>query len=303
MKLQDFFDTHYRPQRLLGKSAKTTRLYNLSIRSFGKTLETVPLLEHLTDQNVVKHMQQVIDNGNSPATANKDRDQLLTIWRHAHRLGMITDYPNCPKLNVPERTPRAWLPEEFSRLLSVIESEDGYFETVPRSLWWKSIILTCLDTGERIAAIRQSRWDWFSGDWFVVPAEARKGGRRDRPYRLRAETLGHLEAIRLVSPTEVFPWPYCEGYLWTLYGNLLKKAGLPHGRRDKFHKIRRTTGSVAHANGLDAQEVLDHQYRRTTQRYLDPRFQRDRQACDVLAEFLAKPRETERRDGQDRRTG
>lgn len=303
MKLQDFFDTYYRPQRLLGKSPNTTRLYKFSIRAFAKTVGTDPKLSHLTDDNLIEHMQRVVDAGRSPATANKDRDQLLTIWRHANRLGMVDNYPNCPRLKEPQRTPQAWLPEEFENLLATIETEDGYFDSVPRSLWWRTLILTCLDTGERITAIRQAKWDWFSGEWFTVPAEARKGGRRDRAYRLSNETLGHLLAVRMVSPKNPFPWPYCDMYLWTLFGNLLKKAGLPSGRRDKFHKIRRTTGSVAHAAGLDAQEVLDHQSRRTTQRYLDPRFQRDRQACDVLAEFLAKPRETERRSGQDRRTG
>lgn len=303
MNIQAFFDTHYRPQRLLGKSPNTVRLYNLSIRSFGKTVATVPKLKHLTDMNVIAHMQRVVDLGRSPATANKDRDQLLTIWRHAHRLGLVGQYPNCPRLNEPQRTPQAWLPEEFERLLEAIEQEEGYFDSVPRSLWWRTLILICLDTGERITALRQAKWDWFSGEWFTVPAEARKGGRRDRAYRLSVETIGHLEAVRMVSPKSPFPWPYCDMYLWILFGKLLEKSGLPNTRRDKFHKIRRTTGSVAHAAGLDAQEVLDHQSRRTTQRYLDPRFQRDRQACDVLSKFLGKPQSEDRRSGQDRRIG
>lgn len=289
MQLQRFFEDHYKPQRLLGKSPRTSTLYKLSIDSFGKTVATVPTLSHLTDANLVKHMQRVVDAGRSPATANKDRDQLMTMWRHAHRLNMVDRYPNVPRLKEPERTPRAWMAEEFAMLMKAIESEEGHFCDVPRSLWWKTIVLVCLDTGERITAIRQARWDWFSGEWFNVPAEARKGSRRDRQYRLRDETLGHLLAVHLISPKSPFPWPYCEMYLWTLFGQLLKKAGLPSTRRDKFHKIRRTTGSVAHAAGLDAQEVLDHQYRRTTQRYIDPRFTRSRQACDVLSEYLNQP--------------
>lgn len=289
MNIQTFFDNFYKPQRLLGKSPNTVRLYNFSIRSFGKTVATVPKLRHLTDANLITHMQRVIDDGRSPATANKDRDQLLTIWRHAHRLGKVRKYPNCPRLNEPQRTPQAWLPEEFDRLLETIEAEEGFFGPVPRSLWWRTLALVCLDTGERISALRHAKWDWFSGEWFTVPAEARKGGRRDRTYRLSPVTLGHLEAVRLVSQKTPFPWPYCDMYLWTLFGKLLEKAGLPNTRRDKFHKIRRTTGSVAHAAGMDAQEVLDHQSRKTTQRYLDPRFHRAQQACDVLADYLSHP--------------
>lgn len=295
MKLQLFFDTLYRPQRLLGKSPNTTRLYNLSIRSFGKTVGTDPTMDHLTDENIVKHMQRVVDLGRSPATANKDRDQVLTLWRHAHRLGLVSNWPNPPRMIEPERTPKAWLPEEFAKLMETIDSLEGYFVRVPQSLWWRTIVMVCLDTGERITAIRQAKWDWISGEWFLVPAEARKGSRRDRSYRLRDETLGHLMAIRMVSPKKPFHLPYCDMYLWTLFGKILEKAGLPNTRRDKFHKIRRTTGSVAHAAGLDAQEVLDHQYRRTTKRYLDPRFTRDRQACDVLADYLANPQPKDER--------
>lgn len=308
MDLKHFFETHYRPQRLLGKSENTTRLYLLSIRSFGKTLATDPRLIHLTDANISRHMQRVMDAGRSPATANKDRSQLLTLWRHAHRLKLIDAWPNVAELKQPERTPKAWLPEEFAQLLATADKEPLHFGRVPRSLWWRSLLLLALDTGERITALRHARWDWFSGEWFHVPAESRKGGRRDRAYRLSEETIGLLLRVRQVATSEPFPWPYCDMYLWTLFGKLLEKAGLPHGRRDKFHKIRRTTGSVAHAAGLDAQEVLDHQYRRTTQRYLDPRFTRDRQPCDVLAEYLSNPHkrrddQADRRSGEDRRTG
>ncbi|WP_417459183.1 tyrosine-type recombinase/integrase [Kordiimonas sp.] len=288
MKIIDFFSDYYRPQRLLGKSSETTRLYRLSIRSFGKTLGTVARLPHLTDVNVTRHMQTVLDAGRSKATANKDRSQLLTLWRHASRLGMVDSWPNVPQLVEPERTPEAWLPEEFDRLLKAVDSQQGKIGEVPRSLWWRAIILLCLDTGERITAVRTAKWDWFYGEWVKVPAESRKGKHRDRLYRLNAETTAELENMRGYSRKDVFPWPYCDGYLWTLFGKLLKEANLPSGRRDKFHKIRRTTGSVAHAAGLDAQEVLDHQYRRTTQRYIDPRFTRTQQACDVIGGFLGR---------------
>lgn len=290
MLLQDFFNRVYRPKRLLGKSANTVRLYNLSIRSFGKTLGTDPRLTDLTDTNVAIHLQRLLDAGRSPATANKDRAQLFTLWRHASRKGMVEGWPDLPPLTEPERVPKAWLPDEFAKLLAAADRQDGFFMSVPRSLWWTTILMVCLDTGERVSAVRNAKWEWLSGDWLHVPAEARKGGRRDRSYRLSTKTLGHLMAVKMVSPIEPFPWPYCQSYIWRLFGDLLKTAGLPSGARDKFHKIRRTTGSVAHAAGMDAQEVLDHQYRRTTQKYLDPRFSRDRQASDAVADFLANPK-------------
>jgi integrase len=293
MQLTQFFYDLYRPQRLLGKSENTTRLYLISIRNFGRTLATEPTLADLTDLNLIRHIQRMRDIGRSPATCNKDRNQILTLWRHAHRIGLVANYPNVPQLIEPIRTPEAWLAADLVKLFDAIDKQPGHFGRVPRSLWWRTLIMICLDTGERIGAVRQVRWDWFSGEWLRIPAEARKGGRRDRAYRLSHDTLGHLLRVRTVSPVDVFPWPYCGTYLWSLFGQLLTFAGLPHGRRDKFHKLRRTTASVVHQSGGDAQEALDHQYRRTTARYLDPRFTSDRQTCDVLADFLSASKRRE----------
>lgn len=295
MKLIDFLETVYKPTRLLGKSKDTSRLYRISIRNFGRTIGKVPELSDLTDTNLILHMQAMLDAGRTPATANKDRSQLLTLWRHAHRLGMVQDYPNVPQLVEPQRTPEAWLPEQIAKLLEVADDQDGHFGPVPRSLWWRSLILTALDTGERIGALRVAQWSWISGDWLNVPAEARKGRRRDRAYRLGTDTIGHLQAIRLVSPRHIWPWQYSEGYLWRLFGELLESAELPSGRRDKFHKLRRTTASVVNQAGLSAQEALDHSHRRVTQRYLDPRFNRSDQPCDVLATFLEMPKKKKSR--------
>lgn len=289
LSLIDFFRDYYRPNRLLGKSENTNRLYLLSIDSFGKTVGTVAKLEHLTDANVARHMQRVVDAGRSPSTANKDRAQLCAMWRYSVKIKLLEHWPTINPMTEPQRTPRAWLPDEVAKLFGAIDKQEGYFGNVPRSLWWHTLVLVLLDTGERISAIRNARWDWFSGEWFTVPAEARKGKRRDRTYRVSPMTLGYLMAIQQVSPECPFPWQYSDLYLWRLFGDLLKSAGLPSARGDKFHRIRKTTASVIHAAGMDAQDVLDHANRKTTLRYLDPRYVRTQQACDVLADFLAKP--------------
>lgn len=290
MLLVNFFTHHYRPRRLLGKSDNTTRLYLLSIRSFSRSVGHAATLEDLTDEALIAHMQAVLNKGRSPATANKDRCQLLAIWRLAIQLKLVTLWPNVPLLIEPERTPTAWLSSEIQSLLAVIDKQPGDFCGVPRSLWWRAMVLLCLDTGERIGAVACVRWEWLSGSWLSVPAEARKGKRRDKSFRLSPSTIDSLASIREFSHgPNMFPWPYCRMYIWSLYKQLLVSAKLPAGRRDKFHKLRRTTASAVHAAGLDAQDALDHEYRRTTKRYLDPRFSRERQPCDVLTDYLANP--------------
>lgn len=305
MLLTKFFADHYRPRRLLGKSENTARLYLLSIRSFAKTIERSPVLSDLTDVNLIRHMQRVLDLGRSPATANKDRAQLVTLWRLAYQLKLHDTWPSVPILTEPERSPTAWLSQELQSLFLVIDRQTGDFCGVPRSIWWRAMVLLCLDTGERIGAVAIAQWSWVNGEWLTVTAEARKGKKRDKTFKLSEDTLKALQSLRDSGSygVKMFPWPYCRMYLWSLYKRLLVEAKLPSGRRDKFHKLRRTTASTVHAAGLDAQDALDHEYRRTTKRYLDPRFMRDRQPCDVLAEYLRNPVPTdERRSGTiDRR--
>ena len=291
MTLLEFFNAEYKPRRLFGKSPNTTRLYLLSIQSYCRTIGRQARLEDLTDNGLRRHMESVVAAGRSPATANKDRAQLLALWRLAFHLRLHDVSPDVQPYKEPERTPVAWLSDELAKLFDTINGLDGFLLTVPRSLWWHTLIRLSLETGERIGALANAQWLWLRGEWLFVPAEARKGSRSDRCYRLSPEVVAMLEQIRQykASDTKIFVWPYCSAYLWTKYKDILKLAKLPHGRRDMFHKHRRTTGSVAYAAGLDPQDVLDHQYRRTTKRYLDVRFTRTQQPCDILASYLASP--------------
>lgn len=288
--LSTFFESEYRSRRLRGKSDNTVRLYRLSIRSFAKTLGHDPTLEDLTDDNVSRHMQRVIDNGRAKATANKDRSQILAIWRYAAQKNKINRWPDVLEEIEPVRVPKAWTREDLEQLFAEAYRQPGYFGSVPRSLWWQAILMICLDTAERIGAVSQLRWEWIEHGWVTFPAEVRKGKRRDKRFRLSAASANLLLAVQKVTTDRerVFPWPYCQLYLWKLYGNLLRDAGLPHGRKDKFHRLRKTTASVSHAKGLDATDILDHASRKTTLRYLDPSFSREDQASDAVSEWMGE---------------
>jgi integrase len=304
MKLMTFFDDVYRPNRLFGKSDNTTRLYKISIRNFGRTIGKEPNIGDLTDANVRRHMERMVADGRSKATANKDRAQLLTLWRYAFVKGRICRSPDVQPYPEPERVPVAWVADEMQRLLDAVSKTPGFYNDVPRSLFWRAIVLIALDTGERIGAIAQARWEWLSGNQILFPAEARKGGRRDRLYRLSPETVDLIEQIQKLSKGKViFHFPFCSTSLWAHYREILNRAELPSGRRDLFHKLRRTTGSVAYAAGLDAQDVLDHQQRRTTQRYLDPRFGRKAAPCDILAAYLRSPTKPAAPEARAQRSG
>jgi hypothetical protein len=96
-------------------------------------------------------------------------------------------------------------------------------------------------------------------------------------------TLTLLKLLRADKLTgKVFEWPYCKTYLWLMYGKLLKQAGLPSGRRDKFHKIRRSVASWFEVAGGNATELLGHSGREITRVYLDPTICQKPQAADRL---------------------
>ena len=202
------------------------------------------------------------------------------------------------ELREPERTPVAWLPEEIERIYATIAKLDGCVGQVPARLWWEALVRLGLDTGERINALRSARWDWIASRWINFPAEVRKGGRRDRAYKISQATIDAMERVRAhANSRECFPWPYNPNYLWSKYKAILQTAGLPSGRRQGFHQLRRTVGSVVFACGSDPQEALDHSSRRVTQKYLDPRYRRDTSVCDTLAAYLANPRREDRQQG------
>lgn len=300
MKLIDFFDRVYFPKRLRGKSERSAILYRLCVKRYSESLGRIAEVADLTESNVLLHLS--LRSKVSAATRNKELTQLLAMWRLAVKQNLLTDWPDIDEEPEPERAPIAWMEDQVRQLLKSAAETTGQISTVPAGLWWSGLIRLMLDTGERIGAIRNAQWSWYQGDWLLVPAEVRKGKTRDRRYRISETTREALEKIRKYSGfgDAILPWPYVENYLWTRYQKIVKAAGLPTGRKYQTHCLRKTTGSVVYAAGMDPQDTLDHSDRRTTQRYLDPRYTRQRQACDALADFLGNP-SRDRRTGQDRR--
>lgn len=287
MLLTSYLDTVYQPSRLMDASLNTVRLYRLSIGAFSGTLGKSAEIADLTNENLRRHLARRLADRRSPATANKDRAQLLAIWRHAAQHGFKSEWPDVRELREPVRAPVAWLPGECETLLAHVETEAGLIGYVPARLFWSALLHVLLDTGERIGAIMQARWDWFSRDgrFLTVPAEARKGRSRDKVFAISPEAMLALQSLRAKQRGPlVFAWPYNRCCLWRKFGGVLQRAGLPSDRRSKFHRLRKTVATAVYAAGGDAQRALDHRDARTTESYLDPRVTADSRTPDhVLA--------------------
>jgi integrase len=130
------------------------------------------------------------------------------------------------------------------------------------------------ETAERCGAIFAARVEDWSSPRLLVKAEHRKGGKRDRLYTLTDETCELVDAMcRGKSPTDlIFKWDRCYAHIWKRFGDIVQAAGLPGGRRAKFHQLRRCAASHFAARGGNATLLLDHSSPRVTRAYLDPRY-------------------------------
>lgn len=267
LTLRGFVRDVYAPLRAI--SPRTLKLYEFTLDAFRVFLGHEPTTADL-DELVVARFLSHREQTRAAATAQKDRAQLHAIWEFLARRKAVDTWPIMRQVNVPERVPEAWLTEEFARLLATASGEKTVIAGIPGGLWWRALLLLAYDTGERVTALTLVRWADVRGGYVLFRAETRKGKRRDIVREIGPETQAAIEAIR-GNRDLVFPWPYSHTYLWNRLSIILRRAELPAGRRDKFHKIRRTTASYYEAAGHSAQRLLDHASPATTRKYLDPR--------------------------------
>lgn len=281
MTLQQLFDDFYRPLRLRGRSANTSRLYGCTIRSFGKWLGYVPTLQDLTDLTISRFLEHRA-SVRSPYTAEKERTQLLSLWRFAADRGLLPDRPCVPPAPLPDRIPESWSIAQLQALMRAAAATRGYVGSVPASIWYPALISVLWETAERIGAILACRPEDFTPPFLNVRAEYRKGGKRDRAYRLSSDTCSLV--AQACGTRRVFEWKQNHGYLWAKYKDVVARAGLGRDRKCGFHQLRRSAASHFAAAGGDAVKLLDHSSPRITHRwYLDRRMtDREPPACDVL---------------------
>jgi integrase len=283
LSLPDFYRSYYEPLKLRSRSRNTRRLYETSIRSFQKFLARVPMLSDFTDEGVNRYLSWFRLLPRAPASVNKERNNLLAIWRFAARKRLVADWPDVDPEVEPKRIPQAWTQDQVARIFKAIETEPGLIASIPANDWWRGLLLVAWDTGERIGALTGLRWDAvdLQNGWVLCVAETRKGQRADKIYKLADDTIQTLRSIK--RPFKyVFYWPYDKNYLWAKYGKILERAGLPNDRRSKFHRVRKTVASYFEAAGGNATELLGHSRRSITECYLDPRIVRHTQAVDLL---------------------
>lgn len=278
MQLRQLLTDYYAPVK--GISDRTITLYGFTIGAFeeclGRPAETSDLNELEVARFLAKRSKE-----RCPATAAKDRAQIRALWEFAARRGLTKDFPSIRRIVVPERVPEAWTADEFRKLLDSALLETGEVSGIPADKYWYALLLLCYETGERIGAVLQLKWEDVRNGLVVFRAETRKCGRRDTCRSLSEKCQEALCAIQ-GHGDRVFPWDRAYTYLWGRMGAICKRAGLADNRRSKFHRIRKTTASYYQAAGGSAQALLDHSSPAVTRRYLDPRIVAPQSASELL---------------------
>lgn len=275
----------YYPHKLQASSPKTHSQYLIQLRHFDEFLGRDATLADLTDETVSRCLGWLRQQRHQAApTANKFRSHILALWRFLARKHIVPVWPDVCALPEPERIPRCWSAEELRALFDACKAMPGKIGGISAGSWWFALHLVLWDTGERITAVVKSRWiDVDMRDrWMFFPAEHRKGGKKDRQFRLHPDTIDALLAIRSPTRDLVFPWPATPTSLWDEYNLVLRRAELPTDRKSKFHRMRKSVATHAEAAGMNATEILGHSSRRVTESYIDPRFIDKPQVADVL---------------------
>jgi len=233
---------------LNGISERTVRIYGFTLKAFGEFLGEQagegyiePTIDHLEELVVARFLAHRLRT-RSVGTAAKDRTQLRAIWEFLARRGVVKTWPSMRPIRVPERVPKAWLIDEFRRLLSAASEERGEIVGVPAAAYWRAILLTAFQSGERIGGLLSIEWDDVSPNGITVRAEGRKGQRRDI---WRGISPDCYEAIMATKNDRrlVFDWDRSYGMIWHDLGRICERAGLPNDRSSKFHRVRKSVSA------------------------------------------------------------
>jgi integrase len=293
--LFQFFDEVYAPVRLPDSSAQTIAMYRHTLQLFATFTAADPTFHNLNESCAEAFLIWLKQsNRMANATINKHRRQLAAIWKHAWRKHKVAELPrDLVQLTVPKRLPDAWSAEEVGRILAVAATTPGEFCGIPAGVWWTALILTAYDTGLRIDALLRARVADFdvTRRRLKVWAETQKQN-ADQAFALHTDTVS---AILVTDPSTrelLFPSPFKDREkepLRSRYRAILSAAGLAHGRRDLFHKLRRTSGTaIANAFDLEtAQRHLGHSSPKVTASYLDPRLMKTK--LSTAADSIERP--------------
>lgn len=267
--------------------------YRTTINKFGEWLERPATVSDLNKKSVRGYLKHRIQS-RSEATAKKDRQQLLAMWRWAWDEELVDTLPRgIPKIEVPTKRVRAWKPSEVAAILQAAESWPVEKDWGPRE--WSALLLTIYDSAERISALLRCPLDGFDARerslW--IPASARKGRAADQLASLHETTVEAIETMiagRRGTSDRLFSYWGCYRTLLRRFERLLDSAGVDRAQRKLFHDLRRTSFTLTWAAlGKDAARDQCGHTADLSRFYLDHSLLADLRPGQRVADAIVRP--------------
>jgi integrase len=285
--LLHFFETNYLPFRLAAASRGAAEDHRRAIRRLNDFTGCETVVDQLSDNLIQEFMAWLLARGLSPFAVNRYRSCLLALWSYAWRKHWVETQPrDVDKARTPKLLPRAWTVEQFGRLLTAAAETPGSVQGVPARHWWPAVLLVAFDTGARVGAILQLRCqDFDAATGFVTLRAETQKQNADQIIRLHPETVA---AIRRTNPEwrdQLFPAFASKNYLIRKLREILGRAGLPSGRKDLWHRFRRTTATLmvnAVGKAATSQQLGHSDMKLLDNHYLDQTQVNRVHACDVI---------------------
>lgn len=275
-------------------SNRTKREYQNTIVHLNRFLKRKATVADLNDETLKKYIRHRVRT-RSGATAKKDRQQLLALWRWAYKTRLTEESPrDIPVVEVERRTVRAWSPAEVAAILKACDNaptcNDGW-----GPLHWRALILALYDSGERIAALLRCPIAGYDRErrTLLIPAEVRKRGLADQQATLHDDTVKAIDAmlaLRWWRTKTLFGTAVHDDTMRRRLRAILKAAGINHAGHKPFHDIRRTSYTLTFA--VFGREVARRQCGHQSdlsRYYLDERLLGEIEPERRIAEAIARP--------------
>jgi integrase len=246
-------------------SAKTLKNYRFTLAHFSEFLGHAATVDDLDDDIVSAFLlwrseQPCRGRKVSPASVEKDRVQILAIWRYGARKRHCREFPDVGSWRVPKRVRPCYTTADLERLLIAAGELHGAGERLagkPTAWWWRTLIRVAYETGERRGGLMGLRWRDvdLEGLRIVFRAETRKGGREDIVRAITPALAAELSEQIAGADAPVWPWTGPDTSFYIPFKTLCRRAGVPY---HALHGIRRTSASMVARGGGDATAHMGH---------------------------------------------
>lgn len=260
-------------------------------------------LDDLSAEHLTGAVNRQLARGRERGTADKLRRVLLALWRQAAEFGLIAPPPAMPRLHARRYDPTSWSLEELQKIVegagrlpgpSRLDRRVGPFDL---GEWFPLPVLMVANSGLRLDAMMQIRWEWIdeASGVMIVPPQVQKDDEgltvtlwpsvRERLETLRRRSNDPCVFGDFPHDRRVPQWPaltlrlrwaiVLSGLLGPWRGaarSVLAERARRLGRRDLWHKLRRTFATQMYASSGDIEfvsDLLGHSSIDVTRRYID----------------------------------